>query len=200
MKHITRILAAALLCGCSLSASAVNPLEAITGIVGAVTATDKFEVSSLEGTWKYTSPAITFKSDNAVNNIGGAAASATIEAKLASYYKKLGLNTAVFTFDAEGNFTLALKKVTLKGTVTKNDDAGALTFNFASNSGYNIGAVSAFATKDATGVLQLTFDASRVIDIVTKVAEYANNSTLSTVSTMLNSYDNIYAGAKFKKK
>lgn len=200
MKHITRIIVAALLCGCSFSASAVNPLEAISGIVGAITSTDKFDIASLEGTWKYKSPAITFKSDNALNNVGGAAASATIEAKLASYYKKLGLNSAVFTFDAAGNFSLELKKITLKGTVSKDDDAGALTFHFASSSGYNIGAVSAFATKDATGVLQLTFDASRVIDIVSKVAQYANNSTLSTVSTLLNSYDNIYAGAKFKKK
>ncbi len=182
-----------------IAAKATSPLDMLGNIFNTVTSTDKFEVSSLAGTWSYQSPAVTFKSDNALSTAGGVAASATIESKLSPYYKRLGLNTMQFAFDAEGNFTLTVKKVTLKGTVTKNGDDGSLTFNFQSSRAINLGHVSAKASKSATGVLTLTFDASRVISIVKGVASFTKNSSLQTISTLLDSYNGIYAGAKFKK-
>lgn len=183
-----------------LRCTAFDPRSALEGLVNAVTSTDKFEVASLEGTWKYVSPAISFKSDNALNKAGGAAASAAIESKLAPYYTKLGLSKVQIVFDAEGNFTISINKIKLTGTVTKDDDQGNLTFNFKANSSINLGKVSAAASKSATGQLTLTFDASRVISIVDKVASLSGNSTLSTLSSLLNSYDGVYAGAKFKKQ
>ena len=182
-----------------IAAKATSPLDMLGNIFNTVTSTDKFEVSSLAGTWTYQSPAVTFKSDNALSTAGGVAASATIESKLSPYYKRLGLNTMQFIFDSEGNFTLTVKKVTLKGTVTKNGDDGSLTFNFQSTHATNLGHVSAKASKSATGVLTLTFDASRVISIVKGVASFTKNSSLQTISTLLDSYNGIYAGAKFKK-
>lgn len=182
-----------------IPARAFNPLEAVKGVVNNVTASDKFEVSSLQGTWNYSAPAISFKSDNALNKAGGVAASAAVESKIAPYYKTLGLETAEMTFDAEGNFTLKLKMITLTGTVTKDGDDGKLTFNFKASGKFNLGKVAAFATKSALGELTLTFDASRVISVVSKVASVAGNSTLKTLSGVLNSYDGIYAGARFTK-
>ncbi len=181
-------------------ASAFNPLEALSGIVNNLTSTSSFELSQLEGTWKYSSPAVTFQSDNALSSLGGAAASTTIENKLSSYYKKLGLNNAVLTIDSSANFTLKFKKMTLNGTITKNDDNGSLTFNFTAASAFSLGQVSAMASLSSAGVLTLTFDASRVISVMQTVAQYSNNTTLSTVTSLLGSYDGIYAGAKLKKK
>lgn len=181
------------------SASAINPLNALKGVVNSITSTDKFEVSALQGTWVYESPAVTFKSDNALNKVGGAAASSAIEGKIAPYYNRLGLDTAVFDFDAEGNFTLTIKGVKLSGVVTKDDDQGKLTFNFKASGKIKLGKVSANATKSATGELTLTFDASRVISVVDKIASFAKNSTLTTLSNLLNTYDGLYAGARFQK-
>lgn len=199
MKRLLIALVALLALGVSASRAA-NPLDILSGVVGAVTSTDKFEIKDLEGTWEYKSPAVTFKSDDALTKAGGVAASAAAESKLAPYYNRLGLNTVVITFDAEGNFTVKAKKFSLSGTAVKDSDSGLLTLKFQAAGKLNLGHVSAIASKDATGVLTLTLDASRVISIVDKVASIANNSTLKTMSQLLDKYDGIYAGAKFKRK
>lgn len=198
-RFVGGILVAAAVIAGGADAAAVNPLEALRGMVDEVTATDKFEISALEGTWAYESPAVSFKSDNVLNRAGGAAASAAIESKIAPFYTRLTLDSAKFVFDAEGNFTLTVNKVTLRGNVTKDSDEGALTFHFNSSGKISLGKVSAFATKSATGTLTLTFDASRVISVVEKIASFSKNETLTTLSSLLNSYDGVYAGAKFCK-
>lgn len=180
-------------------ATAGNPLEALGGIVSAFTATSKFEIADIQGTWSYQAPAVSFQSDNALNKIGGVAASAAIESKLEPYYERLGLNTIVLTVDADGNFLMKIKGVSLKGTITKESDEGALTFNFSAVGKVSLGKISAQATKSATNVLTLTFDASKAIAVADKVASVANIQTLKTVSDLLKSYDGIYAGAKLKK-
>lgn len=199
MKRLLVALVALLALGVSASRAA-NPLDILSGVVGSVTSTDKFEIKDLEGTWEYKSPAVTFKSDDALTKAGGVAASAAAESKLAPYYSRLGLNTVVITFDAEGNFTVKAKKFSLSGTAVKDSDSGLLTLKFQAAGKLNLGHVSAIASKDATGVLTLTLDATRVISIVDKVASIANNSTLKTMSQLLDKYDGIYAGAKFKRK
>lgn len=199
MKRLLVAFVALLALGVSASRAA-NPLDILSGVVGAVTSTDKFEIKDLEGTWEYKSPAVTFKSDDALTKAGGVAASAAAESKLAPYYSRLGLNTVVITFDAEGNFTVKAKKFSLSGTAVKDSDSGLLTLKFQAAGKLNLGHVSAIASKDATGVLTLTLDATRVISIVDKVASIANNSTLKTMSQLLDKYDGIYAGAKFKRK
>ena len=183
------------------AALAFDPLQAIGSIVSNATATTKFELADLQGTWKYSAPAISFASEDALSQIGGIGASAAIESKLAPYYKKLSLTSAEITFDAEGNFEIKLKRGTLKGVATKQGDDGALVFNFqGAMTGREVGSLAARATKSATGELTLTFDASRLIQLVKTISTYANNSTITTISQMLESYDNIYVGAKFKKK
>lgn len=198
MKRLFLILLTAVMVS-DFEASAGNPLETLGGIVTSLTSTSKFEIKDLQGTWSYQSPAVSFKSDQALNKIGGTAASAALESKMAPYYQRLGLDTIVLTMDAEGGFEMKIKAITLKGTATKDSDDGALTFNFSAFGKTNIGRISAQAQKSATGVLTLTFDVSHVIAIVDKVASIANMQSVSTLSSLLKSYDGIYAGAKFKK-
>ncbi len=179
--------------------SAANPLDALGGLVSSLTSTSKFEVSDLKGTWSYQSPAVSFKSENTLNKIGGVAASATIENQIRPYYERLGLNTLTLTVDADANFAMKIKGVTLKGTIAKESDEGALTFSFNALGKKSLGKISAQATKSATNELSLTFDVSRAIAIADKVASVAKMESLQTVTNILKSYDGIYAGAKLKK-
>lgn len=182
-----------------LSVDAINPIDAIGGIVSSLTSTSNFEIADIVGTWAYQSPAVSFKSDNALNKIGGMAASTALEDKLASYYKTAGLNTLVLTVNSDDTFTMKIKSISLTGSITKDDDAGNLTFNFSAFGKINIGKISAKAEKSATNNLTLTFDASRVISIVEKIAAVANISSIKTLSSLLSSYDGLYAGARLKK-
>lgn len=181
-------------------ARAANPLEALGSMVGSLTSSGKFELSSLVGTWTYESPAVAFKSDNALNKIGGAAASATIEKKLEPYYRTLGLNRMAMVVEAEGdsiyNFALQLGKLPVKGTLSKDGDEGMLTFNFAASGLLKLGSLSAKAETDATGKLSLTFDATRFMEIISKIAGATGNATLKSVTKLLDGYDGLYIGAK----
>ena len=163
-----------------------------------VVANDKFSVDDLVGDWSYGSPAVSFQSDNALKKIGGAGAATAVENKLAPYYKTIGLDKTTLTVDAEHNFSMKLGVAQLKGTIEKAED-GSLVFAFNAFGKISLGKVSAHATK-AGSTLNLTFDATRLIQILTKVAGVLNNSTLKAVTDLVNSYDGIYIGFKLKKQ
>lgn len=178
--------------------SSSNPLGALGSILGNVIANDKFTVDDIVGSWNYSSPAVSFQSDNALKKIGGAGAATAIEDKLAPYYKTIGLTGTTLTVDADHSFTMKLGVAQLKGTVEKAEDGG-LVFAFNAFGKVSLGKVSAHATK-AGSTLNLTFDATKLIQILTKVAGVLNNSTLKAVTNLVNSYDGIYIGFKLNKQ
>ena len=183
--------------GKSSSDNNSNPLGSLGSVISNLTASSSFELADLQGTWDYQSPAVTFQSDNVIQKAGGAAAASTIEGKMAPYYEKAGITSLQLTVDAENNFTMKLKRGSLKGTVSK-DEQGNLEFNFSAFGKINLGKVSAFATKSGN-TLNLTFDVSKLISIVKSVSSVSGISSLNTISSLLSSYDGIYAGFKLNR-
>jgi len=182
----------------STGTSSSNPLGALGSVLGNVLANDKFTVDDIVGSWNYSSPAVSFQSDNALKKIGGAGAATAVEKKLAPYYKTIGLTNTTLTVDADHNFTMKLGVAQLKGTIEKAEDGG-LVFAFNAFGKINLGKVSAHATK-AGSTLNLTFDATKLIQILTKVAGVLNNTSLKAVTDLVNSYDGIYIGFKLNKQ
>lgn len=202
-KQLVAAIVAAVAFLSPVKSSSANPLEALGGIVSSLTSSSKFDVASLVGEWQYQSPAVSFKSDQALSKIGGAAASGAIEDKMKPYYEKIGLNTMKLTVEAGAdstyNFQLGIRGVNLKGTLVKNGDDGALTFNFSAFGRLKIGSISAQAVKSADNVLSLTFDIKGFLELVRKVASVSGSSSVQTLGKLLDSYDGIFAGAKLKK-
>lgn len=180
------------------SSSSGDALGKLGDVISGLTATSNFELKDLTGTWEYESPAVTFQSDNALQKVGGAAAATAIEEKIAPYYEKAGVTALVLTVKEDQSFTMALKRGTLTGTISK-DNEGNLEFNFSAFGKIKLGKISAYATKSGK-TLNLTFDVSKLISIVKTVASVANISSLNTVSSLLSSYDGIYAGFKLRAK
>ena len=173
-------------------------LGAIGGLIINVTANNKFSVDDIVGTWNYTSPAVSFESDNALMKIGGAGAATAVEEKLSPYYNQLGFNKTVLTVEADHSFTMKLGLLSLKGTIEKDETDNGLVFNFSAFGKISLGQVKAHATKSGS-TLNLTFDATRLIEILTKISSTLNISTLKTVTSLLDNYDGIYMGFKLKK-
>ena len=180
----------------SSSSGLSSLLSGLGSTISNLTSTSNFDTSSLVGTWDYTSPAVSFKGDNALSNVTGAAGSTVIENKLSSYYSKFGLTSLVLTVSDDLSFQMKLKKGTLKGTIEKDGDE--LVFNFKAFGSYKIGKIACMATKSGS-TLNLTFDASKIISIANTVASISNMSTFKTAASLLSSYDNIYVGFKLKK-
>ena len=180
------------------SKSSSGLLDALGGFVNNVTANSKFTVDDLVGSWSYTSPAVSFQSENALKNIGGAGAATAVESKLEPYYTKLGFNKTTLTVAEDHTFTLKMGVLTLKGTVEKESKDSELVFNFNAFGKISLGKVNAHATKSGS-TLNLTFDATRMVQILTKVSSVLNSTAVNTLASLLNSYDGIYMGFKLKK-
>ncbi len=179
----------------SSAVHAANPLDALKGMIGAVVGNTAESIP--EGTWKYTGPAVTFKGDNALKNLGGAAAGAALEAKLKGYYDKAGLQNMVMTVGADSTFVMKLKKVTLKGTIVYGQK-GTCTLHLQGLGKIAGGKFN--AQWQVTGKsLSLTFDISKLVDLVGKIAAVSGKSSLSALSKMLESYDGVYAGFRLEK-
>lgn len=173
-----------------------NLLGGATQALENLTASDKFEVTSLVGDWKYASPSVQFKSDNSVQKIGGAAAGTAVESKLSPYYNKLGLNKLTLTVDKDLNFVFSDGKIKLTGKISKEDSK--LYFHFNAFNKINLGKVGALATK-AGNKVNLSFDAKKMIQVVKTAGELSGNSSLKQIVSLLEKYDGIYVGASFKK-
>ncbi len=163
---------------------------------GVFTKTD-LDVKDLAGTYEATGSAVTFKSDDALKKAGGMAASAAIEAQLDPYYKKLGLTGAEFSCDADGNFTLQLKRMPLQGVITKNDD-GTFEFQFQALKSIKIGSMKAYVQKTPTN-LEIMFDANKLKSLLSVISKTVGGTMTKTIAGVLDSYDGACIGFGFKK-
>ncbi|MDE6085590.1 MAG: DUF4923 family protein [Muribaculaceae bacterium] len=169
----------------------------ISGIAN-VLGKSNVEIADLEGTWKYNKPAVAFKSDNLLKKAGGTAAAEVIESKLAPYYQKAGMSNFTLTFNNDSTFTMKFNAASLSGTISKVSDS-EFEFNFKALKKINIGKLNSVITKSGN-TLNVTFDASKLITLVSKVASITGNSTIKSASSLLSSYDGLNAGFELSKQ
>lgn len=179
------------------STTSSNPLGALGALIGGIVSSDNLEVSDLVGTWNYVSPAVSFKSDNFLQKAGGVATAVAIEEKMEPYYNKIGFDAMYLTVAADSTFTMKFKRTTLNGSISRDGDN--FVFNVKIANKFSIGKMTAYVTKTGSSI-DMTFDVSKLVIIMEKVASISGNSTISTVTQLLNSYDGICAGFTLNKK
>ena len=187
-KHLCTILIGAIIATAARSAHATDfkdifnneklgqIISNIGQTVANATATTKFTVDDLVGTWKYKSPGISFRSESTLANISGAAAATAIEEKLAPYYKRSRMTKVTLTVDKSHNFAIKTTYGTFKGTIEKSSQDDMLVFKFNVLGAVPIGHVNAMATK-SDNQLNITFDASRLINILKRLPKVASNTS-----------------------
>lgn len=167
-------------------------LSGLKGAVEGMIAQSDLTAADLVGDYKYSAPAVSLQSDNALQKLGGSAATGVIVDKLAPYYQKAGLTSMTATFREDGTCEFKVKKATVTGTYERNE-SGDFTFNFKAVKKIPLGKMNAHVEKIGKK-LTLTFDASKLIKLVNAVASVSGQSSLQAAAKMLNSYDGLYAG------
>lgn len=178
--------------------SSTDKLGGLISGISNILGKSNIEITDLAGTWNYKKPAVAFKSDNLLKKAGGTAAAEVIESKLAPYYQKAGMSNFKLTFNNDSTFTMKFNAATLSGTISKGND-GEFVFNFKALKKVNIGKLNSVITK-AGNSINVTFDASKLITLVSKVASITGNSTIKSVSSLLSSYDGLNAGFELSKQ
>lgn len=219
MKRIILLFCTVLSLSTPLYVSAWNLSDALKGLgggdkssaasglasaLGNILSTDKLTIESLIGTWHYSAPAVTFKSDNLLQKAGGAAASAVVVEKLTPIYQRTGFDKAILTVNTDSTFTLSANKLTLKGTIaTLNPSASSqanFQFHFTIGGKIPVGNIEAYITRSATtGSMSVMFDVSKLITILETAGKFTSNSTINSAVKLLKSYDGLCAGFEMKK-
>lgn len=164
-------------------------------LTSVITGSNNVTKKTLVGTWSYQEPAVIFESSNLLKKAGGEVATSVIEKKLATQFSKVGITPGKFmvAFTEDGKFTTYKNgQVTTSGTYSLN--GSKITFSYLEGSAN----VSGYAQLE-NGSLSLTFDSSKILDVVGKASKYSNNSTLSMVSTLAKSFDGMKSGLSFTK-
>ena len=165
-------------------------LSAVSSILGGASASTE----TLAGTWKYTRPAVVFESSDALKNLGGKLASAAVEKKLQTELQKFGITKGKFkmTFDKDGNFTQTVGTKTVSGTYKLSGKNVVLTY--ASGLQQLVGKTEL----DGNNLL-IVMDASKFMKYAGSLGKLTGNATLSTLSSILGSYDGMQVGLRFAK-
>ena len=118
-----------------------------------------------------------------------------IENKIKPYYEKVGLQNLTATFEADNTFSFNVGKVALKGTYAKDTESenGDFIFSFQVANKIPLGKFQAHVEKVGSK-LTITFDASKLITLVSAIAKISGQSTLQTAANLLNSYDGLACG------
>ncbi len=184
----------------STSSSTSSGASMLGSILGGVLQNDNLEVKDIAGSWTITGPSIQFKSDDVLQQAGGAAAAAVLKEKLMPYYDKLGLDGMKMDITTDGNVTVTLKNgKTFKGTVKKGGNEGEMIFGFNKlSSTSKLGNVTVEVSK-SLNTLSLMADVSKLQSLLSLVSDKLNISQLSTITSLLENYDGIYAGLEFTK-
>ncbi len=177
-----------------------NTSNTIGNLIEGVLSRSDLKVEDLQGNWKASGPAVTFKGDNFLKKAGGVAAASAIETKLQPYYTRYGLTGATLTVNNDGTFQLTIKKLKLSGTIepAQGGDKGSFIFNFKAMGKINLGKVTTYVQKTSSS-MDVMFDATKLMKIIEAIAKYSNISMAKTLSSLLSSYDGMCVGFKMSK-
>lgn len=170
---------------------------ALGNIVEGVFTKSDLTVKDIEGEWKANGSAVSFKSDNMLKKAGGIAVAGTVESQLDEYYKKYGLNNAVFTVNQDGTFSLGFKKIVLKGTIEVKSK-GIFTLHFKAFGSMGLGSMDAYIEKSMSN-LNIMFDADKIKTIISFAATISGSKMASAADKLLKQYDGICMGFKMTK-
>ena len=155
------------------------------------------DIDYLEGTWEYKKPAVAFKSENLLAKAGGVAASAKVESEIEPYYQKAGLDKMVLTVNADSTFTMKLAHGQLSGTIVTSPDNKTLTFKFKVL-GVSLLSTEAFVNAETNKSMAITFDVTKLLVIVEKVASFSasfsGKTSMKALAAILKKYDGMTAG------
>lgn len=181
------------------STQSSGKLGDILGTIGKITGNDKVTVADLSGTWTYTGPAVSFQSDNLIKKAGSVAGATAIENKIEPYFDKAGLQNLRIEFGADSTFTMNVKQAKLTGTISSTGDGYSFEFAFKAAGKLKLGSMTGYVARESADKISLTFDATKLINLVDKIASISGNSSMKAASSLLSSYDGMTVGFKLAK-
>lgn len=170
--------------------------KTVTGFTGG----KELTMENIEGKWIYTHPAVQLKSDNVLKNAAANVATAELEKKLKEACTKAGIVEGVFdyTFNKDNTFSNTLKGRSLKGTFVIDRDEKTIEFHYAKAGKFNGLKITGHVIISGSSI-SILFNADKLLDLISKVSSFTNNSTLNTIGKLAEQYTGMMLGFTLKK-
>ena len=168
----------------------------ISNLLGSILGNSTLSQQSIIGTWNYKGADCVFKTENLLLKAGGEVAATKVEEKVNAALTKLGItgNQITFTFNADYTYTATIKGRTIQGTYTLDLENKKMTLTYLNGVGTITPQIA------LTGnTLSLLYDADKLLKFLTTISAVSNNSTLTTLNTLLQSYDGMLIGMELQK-
>ena len=163
---------------------------------------EKTKIMNIEGAWVYNKPECKFQGDNLLAGAGGEVAANVVEKKITETLQKLGVKDhAVFTFKADGTYSISNGKRTTTGTYTLNKE----TQEIMMKSRLNIN----FTAKVVQNVLKpnkmcLLFNTDKLMalaqNITGTIAKTSTNKSMATIDALLKDFKGMQLGVELDKQ
>lgn len=150
---------------------------------------------SLSGEWTYSGPSVDVSGKNLLAGVGKPIAKGKLKKKLKNAFKKIGLDKArpQFTFQEDGTCTIQMLGVKMNGTYNYNPSQEKVTFKWHGVP------MTAKLKRSGKKKAHLTFDADKLLNLLTLVGRFSDNSAIKAVSTLMDNYDDVMVGFELKK-
>ncbi len=168
----------------------------LESFLGAVLGNTTLKQSDILGTWNYTSADCVFETENLLMKAGGEIAANKVEEKINSTLGKFGLSSGkcAFTFNSDNTYSATIGGRTIQGTYALDTENKKITMTYLNG----LGTMTPQIVKSGNK-LSLLFNADKLLKLLTTVSALSNNSTVSTLTQLLNSYDGMLIGMELQK-
>ena len=148
------------------------------------------------GTWRYSGANCVFETENLLMKAGGEIAATKVEEKINASLTKLGLtgDQISFTFNADNTYSATIKGRLVQGTYALDVENNKITLTYLNG----LGTITPQISKTGN-TLSLLYDADKLLKFLTSISAVSNNSTLTTLNTLLKSYDGMLIGMELQK-
>ena len=176
------------------TSTAVSALTSV--LTSLLSGSSTVTASDLQGTWTYRKADCVFETNNLLLKAGGEVAATKIESQLESQLSKVGITpgACTFSFNSNGTYTATIGQYNLSGNYTLNSSANTITMTYLAG----LGRISPRIVKTGSSI-SLLFEGDKLLSMVQKVGKLSSNSTVSSLSTLLNSYDGMLVGMQLSK-
>ena len=206
MNDMRRILT--ILCALALLSSCATTRNSHAGNNGTLHPNDVFTVTeediaretrqinnTISGQWTYSAPSVDVSGKNLLAGMGKPIAKGKLKKKLKNAYKKIGLDKArpQFTFNEDGSCAIKLLGVSMKGSYNYNPSDEKITLKWRGIP------MTARLKRDGKKKLQLTFDADKLLSLLSLASKVSDSSALKALSFLLDNYQDVMVGFEMKQ-
>ena len=150
---------------------------------------------SISGTWKYNAPSVGVSGKNLLAGVAKPIAKSKLKKKLKKAFNKIGLSKMrpEFSFNPDGTCAIGVMGTKLKGNYNYNPDTETISIKW-----HGI-PMNAKLRRDGKKKLHLTFDADKLLKLISLMGRFSDSSAIKALSTLLDNYDDVMVGFELKK-